>query len=326
MSDAERLVELARACEHGTPVFVLVDPLAGEPFSIDSGGVSASREEATRARVAAWGRDVVPVELPASIDLAPHLHPYLVALQGPDDPWLAGSFAIAEAERIEAGVEGLAGEGIAVMRMGGWLHSSAHGEQIAQALSDSLRVRCEAMVKPRYQRLVDRRTLGWARCVASEARVSATLGPIQRWTYLDAAGAVNHIHRSDEQRAPLRWSAEEWKTFMQGNLVHQTLARYLGELTQQGPHALPGERELLMRAHRALMQAAAARAKWPSLFKNPHDDTAWAALLLLHGDVSSSPVVARALAASSADEPETTLHELVSSLNNALAPAGNAMS
>jgi hypothetical protein len=105
---------------------------------------------------------------------------------------------------------------------------------------------------------------------------------------------------------------------MQGDLIHQTLARYLGELAQRGQASTAPESELLRRAQAALMRAAAAQARWPSRFKTVRDDTAWAALLMLHGDISASPRLTQALKASANDEPAISLHEMAPSLNELL--------
>lgn len=311
----ERLKQLAKACEPGTPTFLLVDPLVGDPVEVGPCGFGSSIAEIKQARAAAWGRDVVPVKLPATIELAPIFYPYLVALHGAEDPCLEDSLVIADSEAAAGRIEGLAGDGSALLRIGGWLHSSAHGEQIAQVLSECLRVRCESTVLPRYQRLVDRRTFGWARCVAGDERVRAMLGPIQRWTYLGPTGEVNELARVDKSCVPIKWSASEWVMFMRGGLVHQTLARYVGELTRQGLKPTGDERGLLMRADGALARVSAARQLWPSRFRTSHDDTAWAALLLLHGDVSTSSAVDRMLAGNGIADETLTMHDMASRLN-----------
>jgi hypothetical protein len=313
-----RLAQLRETCEPGTPVYVLIDPLISEPIET-SANSNVSIAAATECRAEAWERTVIPIPLPATIDLAPACHPYLVALESADDPWLGGSFEIADAERLQAGVEGIAGEGVAFHRIGGWLHSSARARDIATALAESFLVRCTVAVKQRYQRLVDRRALGWARCVAGDARLRAVLGPVQRWTYLDAVGSLDEIHRLHESASQLMWLSPEWATFMQGGLVHQTMARYLGEISNRGLSTEPcSARELLLRAHTALAGAAAAQRRWPNWFARPQDQTAWGALTLLHGDISTSPHVLQVLEGSDPSVHTETLHGVVGQLNQLL--------
>jgi len=308
---------LVMSMQAGVPNFAIIDPLLGEPIPIE-GADTVDRGSLSAARRQAWGRPVHAVTLAPSVALPPNLYPYLVELQGPDDPWLAGTVEIAWAELSQSQIGGLASSGTAAHRIGGWLQSSMSAPELTQAISAMLKVNTDAITSARYQRLADRRALAWLRQVAGDARVGAQLGRIQSWCYLDACGELAQLKSPGEATTPLRLSQAEWLSFMQGEQLHQTVARWLGARSQsQAGHPASGDaRACYAQALAALERAEAAARRWPQRFTKPADHTAWAALTLLHPGIETNADVLAALnAPSPADEPLETLDTLSPALH-----------
>lgn len=275
---------LAVSLEVGVPCFVLIDPMLGEPVRVDP--TSARGEDPlSEVRQQAWGRPVHAIPLAPSVALHSSLHPYLVEMEGADDPWLAETIDMAWAETAQSRAGGLASPGKAPHRIGAWLQSSLPSYELVQAISSLMRVNTNALTAARYQRLGDRRVLAWLRRVVGDARVAAQLGRIRRWCYLDVCGNLAVLESPEEEATPLRLSPSEWLSFMQGELLHQTIARWLGaeaDLLQRIPQAQRDEAECYAQALSALKQAEAAARRWPQRFVQQEDQVAWAALTLLH--------------------------------------------
>ncbi|MDX9844165.1 MAG: hypothetical protein RBT42_10435 [Aquabacterium sp.] len=315
--------ELAKSCKVGVPTFILVDPIAGEPITVDRAPTVSSLAEVTAARTLAWGREVQAVELHASIDLPPALFPYLVSLSGPDDAWLAETLDIAHADRMEAQSQGISGMGRSAHRIGAWIHSSARPDAITSAISELLRLRCECNSQLRYQRLADSRVMLWAAHIAGKTAVSAAMGPIQRWSCLSASGRLIEIQRCHETAIALRWKPAQLRQFMNGELVHAAVARYLGELTLRGLDAPQLESTLLSRVDAALLRAQEMAATLHLKVIRPEDLTALAALLLLHAEQAVELICREALSESNTKDSGLTgtnvsLHELAAHLNEQL--------
>lgn len=326
MSIDSQASELVTSIDTGLPVYVLVDPALGEPLSIecsdwqDIRGVISAREQV-------WGRTVHQIELDASIELPSHLQPYLVAMQSPLDPWLKETVRLSKEEDDLAKADGLIGNGRAAHRIGGWIQSSANPDALGEALANLMRVNTSVLTKARYQRLADRRVLGWLRHVASSAMEQAAFSVLQSWRYLDALGRLNGMtcRSTNSGDSILRLPPTEWSEFVKGDLIHPTIARWLGELQSLGDiantaddHCLPRDvRDLYTRTRLAVEQAQQASSRWPSRFTSSNDHTAWAALTLLHRDLGNRHTVAALLGASpeSDDSPET-IHALSAELND----------
>jgi len=162
--------DLSASMDVALPIFVLVDPMLGEPLY----RVAEVGEGTTATREAGWQRNITPVQLDPSVSLPPHQHPYLVALSGPDDPLLAETMELAQEERLEAQKNGLDGDGGGAHRIGGWIQSSLHADQLAERLSSMFRVNTTAFTKARYMRQVDRRVLSLLRHVVGDAPIHRT--------------------------------------------------------------------------------------------------------------------------------------------------------
>lgn len=293
---------------------MLIDPLLGEPLPVEQGDMGDAAALA-QARERTWLRPIHIVKLASGIDLPLHQHPYLVELQGPNDPTLTESLEIAAEELSQSQSGGLASSGSAPHRIGGWLQSSLSATELTKALSAMMRVSTQAFTTARYQRLADRRAMDWLRQVAGDERVAAQLGCIQSWSYLDPCGRLAQLRSSGEVATPLRLTQTEWAAFMKGALLHPTVARWLGERAgSSDTTSTPDTRDCYRRASAALERAEAAARRWPPRFPRPSDRVAWAALVLLHPDIEQCAEVVAALtlpiAAGDPPEPIETLDAL----------------
>ncbi|GJJ02304.1 hypothetical protein RugamoR64_28420 [Duganella rhizosphaerae] len=262
-----------------------------------------------------WEREIVPVVLPKAIALPSHQHPYLVQLRGPDDPLLELSLDLAEGERTASQSGGLDGEGRAAHRIGGWLQSSMQPEALADIVATMCLLKTDAYTKAAYLRLADRRVLDLLCHVVGCNRVASQFGRLQSWDYLDPAGRLRRLRSSDEQAGPLRLSAAEWQRLARGELLHRTLAQWLGAIAQMD--GVPPE-ALYVATENAVTNAASAAKTWPHRFKTSGDETVWAALSLLHPSLPHSHAVLKLLAdpGSEAEPPEPLryLHHDVSAI------------
>lgn len=316
---------LAGSIEPGLPTFVLIDPMLGEPLPVAVESLSDARC-LNIAREQAWTRNVQRVELSPRIDLPAHQHPYLVEMRATDDPWLIDSMRMAMDEHRRARADGLAGSGCAPHRIGGWIQSSLDPQALSDALAGLMRVNTQAHTAARYQRLADRRVLAWLRHVVGDAQIEGTLGRLRSWRYVDALGQLAELVSPTQAAgtAEVRLSRSEWAEFMRGELVHPTVARWLGEvdsnrMNQDAPARFDVPSDVsaaYAQAARALEQAQLAAHRWPRRFTVPADRTAWAALALLHADIAHrAEVVAVLDATPESEEPIDSIDVLSAQLN-----------
>jgi len=126
-------VQLQSIFDSATSIYVLVDPMQGEPIPLsidvadDLAAMQASRE-------AVWGRQVTTVPLDPRVPLTEAQQPYIVTLQGTDDEWLAETLDIAQAERHASQADGLASDGTGVHRIS-WLQTSLFAEDLAAVVA-----------------------------------------------------------------------------------------------------------------------------------------------------------------------------------------------
>lgn len=317
-----RLEELRAGIDALTPLFVLVDPMAGEPLS--GMGTPGTAAEAQALREEAWDREIAPVALPGTIALPPYQHPYLVQLLGPDDPLLEATLELADGERLAAQSKGLDGEGRAVHRIGGWLQSSMHFEQLGAIVSALCRVNTDAYTEATYLRLADRRALDLLCHVVGEHRVASQFGRLQSWAYLDAFGSLRRLRSPSELPQLLRLNVAEWRQMEGGEMLHRTIAQWLGEVRRK-EGAVP--QELYPAAGSAASEAASAARKWPHRFQNSSDQVVWATLSLLHPDMARLPAVQALLDdQGTQDEPPEPLRYLHRELGAIALRAGTAKS
>lgn len=291
------------------PIFVLVDPMLGEPLFRIADAVGDTRA----ARALGWRRDVTVVSLNKCISLPPDQHPYLVALSGLDDPLLQETLTLAQAERSAAQADGLDGNGGSAHRIAGWLQSSLHVEQLAEQLSRMLRAHTAAVSSAKYLRQVDRRVLALLRHVAGDARVAAQFGRLHSWTYLSVTGELETVLSGSENSVALYLSSDEWCRMAHCELIQRTIAQWLGELARDGRSMPPTPAgAILAHATAAVDGANAAARRWPYRFSAPADLTTWAALSMLHPGLGSSAAVTRLMASAgdpgAAPDPLRYLH------------------
>jgi hypothetical protein len=272
------------------PIFVLVDPMLGDPLPCDDSQQDTNQQS---RREALWQRKVESIALHPRTPLSLHQHPYLVSLHGRDDPLLEITLKLAHAERAEALAGGLDGDGGGAHRIGGWLQSCLSSAQLAAVLSAMFRVNTTAPTKATYLRLADRRVLALLREVAGDVRVAGQFGRLQRWIYLDVHGRLSMLQSDNEEAPPLCLNENEWSCMEQGEALNRTLAQWLSEamladdqtVLRQPPHVL------YTAARHALTAALSASRTWPHRFSRLTDHATWASLHLLHPELSSSQAV-----------------------------------
>jgi len=291
---------LTSELEHGLSTLLLIDPLLGDPIPVQPPGVMGDPHAWISARQEAWSRPVHTVELTPKVPLAIHQWPYVVELNGPDDPVLFETIEIAQDERVEQLGEGLASSGRAPVRIGGWLQTGVSASDAVPILADLMHIRTDAITSARYQRVADRRVLAWLRHVVGTERVVQAFGPIQSWHYLDACGGLACLRSSSHVSRPLRLNRQEWALFMQGEMVHQACARWLGELKTSSfsEDSFTNAQLCYERTTEALRRSELAAKRWPTRFASAADVVAWAALTLCHPQLDSDKEIAALLDAS----------------------------
>lgn len=272
-----------------TPLFALIDPMVGEPMA--GIGSPAPGSDPTEHRAGSWQREVVPVVLAKNIALPPHQHPYLIQLHGPEDPLLELTFEIAAGEKEAAQAGGLDGNGRAAHRIGGWLQSSMRAGELGELISGMCRVNTEAATTATYLRLADRRVLDLLRHVVGEERVSGQLGRVQRWSYLNASGDLCTLRSPREQNELVFLNEAEWARIERGEMLHRSIAHYLGE-PQFGDEIAP---PTFSAAETALIKSKDAARRWPHRFHGDIDYAVWAALTLWRPSLAESLAVRKLL-------------------------------
>ncbi|WP_341887456.1 hypothetical protein, partial [Variovorax sp. YR752] len=231
------------------------------------------------------------------------------------------TFDMALAEREASQADGLASDGTGIHRIS-WLQTSLFAEDLAEVMASMLRVNTSGWTDARYMRLADRRVFDWLRHVVGDVRVASQFGRLRRWVYLDARGRIVQLTHASDEIAPLRLTAEEWALFMQGEWMHVTAARWLGELARSDDRAL-WERArqddgMYARIAASLDRTELAVQRWPSRFAHARDRSAWAALDLLHPGIERDVRAQAALHAPPDDEgePVETMHTLSGTLRS----------
>lgn len=307
-----------------TPTFVLIDPMLGEP--LPTADIPCNDADLQSMREAMWHRSVTPIELSQRTKLPPHQHPYLVAMQGITDPLLETTLAIAHSERLQAQIDGLAGEGAAAHRIGGWLQSTMHSPQLAAHLSVMLQVNTAVPTTSTYLRLIDRRTLALIRHVTGDAGIINQFGRLQSWVYLDVQGSISALKSSGEHTTTLRLDHHQWSRMQEGEMLNRTLAQWLGEARRLGQTHLcerPAQ-TLYEPLFKAVASARQAAKLWPHRFSLPIDQSIWAALSLLYPALEKEPAVGHLLQNTRLQdeppEPLRYLHGQVSEIMSKTSP------
>jgi hypothetical protein len=276
--------DLRNILDPAMPIFLLVDPMLGEP--LPRMVMETDPASAQVAREVGWDRAVHPIALSARVPLPSQQHPYLVALEGMDDPLLELTLELAHAERSVAQGQGLDGAGCAAHRISGWLQSSMHVEQLAEYLSQIFRVNTAAHTQATYLRLVDRRTFALLRHVVGDERLAECMGRVRSWSYIDATGKLAVLRNESEEITPLRISDDEWRLLVQGETIHRALAQWLGEIERRGAASHAQDQQLYAQFLVAAGESKKVANQWPHRFAGIPDQTIWTALSILHPGIA----------------------------------------
>jgi hypothetical protein len=271
-------VALAGRLDPLVPIYVLIDPLLGEPLPELAEAVSecTDLEALNNARSSAWESEVFALALDETIELEVHRHPYLVSVPDLGAIALTNSARIAFEERAWA-----LASGQAPYRIGGWLQSACDPAILCAEIARLCRLHTECSVaRPaRYLRMADRRVLAMLRHVMGEASIGARLPSLSQWIWLDDGGSLERVSRSgpgcDEA---LVIPKATWTRLARGMDIHPVRARWFGMAADARPD--------FDRVEDALAHARAMSATWPARFQDGADRQAWALLYLLFGDLS----------------------------------------
>lgn len=229
---AARVFQLqARLAQGGIGLFLLIDPMLGDPVLPEPIPEALSIQALNALRRQAWERETHALQLPAGLGVDAAFAPYLVALQDAKDPWLEDSVSWAVQETLQAWDAGP--DQPTPHRVGGWLQTAATGPDLAGVLTGWLRLDAQGAGRARYLRLADRRVLSLAVHVLGQSRVAQAMHPVQRWSWIDPHAALCAM---DLQAAtgtslgvasaqPLaRFRRDEWALMALGPKVHRSLA------------------------------------------------------------------------------------------------------
>lgn len=276
-----RQVDWSLALESLTPTYLLVDPMLGEPFPELLFTEDADAQTLLNSRTDCWQRPTHLVQLDRKIDLHLIQHPYLVAMNGPEDPLLEFAYEQGMQEWNEATSGGIGGSGRAIHRIGGWIQSSQSAQQICAQLTALLSVNTKVPTTAKYLRLADRRAFDWLCTTVGSARIQAAMGRISSWLYLDCLGNLARIQNNDALHATLTLNADEWRRFMSGSSLHPVVAMWLGEMHLQQSAIESDAATIYEMAQRGIEQAQSAASKWPELFRTTKDVEHWAVLEMI---------------------------------------------
>jgi len=278
------------------PVFVLVDPLLGEPDDELNESLQAcdSAHAAIEARSAFWKADVFPVALDEAMGVRTGRQPYLVECLPERRDMLIATLRMALQERSRALATGLA-----PYRIGGWLQSASAPERLCQALAElcRLRTRPDRLTPAKYLRVADRRVLGLLCHVVGSEQIMGRLPGLDHWSWLDDSGELRAIARTQRKAFdPIVFDNCTWPRMDHGTGIHVVRARLIG--------MAPGAEAGFERIESALDRARHFAARWPLRFTSARDVQDWALLELLYGDLTNHPQISRILAHGDPDFPE----------------------
>lgn len=309
-SQGEQLLSMLQP---DVPIFILIDPMVTEVFPEIGQLQTDATLDVIRRKV--WERETTRINLPASIYLPIHQHPYLVHVTDKSDCLLALSLKIANDERLAAQADGLDGEGQAAHRIGGWLQSASDPTVIAECIGEMCRVNTSAYTRATYFRIVDRRVLSLMGHVVGEERMTAQFGPVRSWVFLDPIGHLLKWTGGGGEAKPLRQSVQEWKRMRRGELLHRSMAKWMGALAHEGNFSVGSVSSIFCAFEESIAALPIAKKKWPNLFTNPHDESVWVAISMLHPSLTHNQkahkIVEDFHSSENPPEPLRYLHEQI---------------
>lgn len=244
MSGIDQIREMLKAgfdCDQ--PVYLLVDPLAGELAPELAFSEEDDAQTIRSRRQDALALPVFPVELPADLPLSPWHHPYLVVLPSVEHGWMDVSLEIAQTENRSTWINGMVGTGWGVNRIGGWLQTAMAGERLADMLADWMRLNTVCRTQARYLRLADSRVLSLLIHLLGRDSLLARMGRLRRWAFIDARGQPDALHNPAAGEAesaflPLpQLDQLQWQHLQDGPLIHGAIAMAVGERAKEGSQA-----------------------------------------------------------------------------------------
>lgn len=309
MSIGHQIDQLRRQIALNAPAYLLVDPILGDIATAPD-------------RASYWGRPIHVIDLPFPNPIGEDQRPYLVGLEGIDDPWLALSLEMAQEACQQSWKDGLAGAGRSAWPVGGWIQTTLPPSSLARQLGVWCQLKTKSFTTARYLRLCDSRVLDLCRHIFGNSTLSALLGRVSHWNYLDAQGQLCTLsahaatERSTAEPANWHWSPTSWpefdhaswKALQSGLLIHPAMARAYGQ------RLMDGSNEAFDREHVRAWIAAAATARPPAHlsahWQTDEDQITALALDLLHPGWQTHHQVQAWLTAQSPRTSEASLHEL----------------
>ncbi|MCX7207421.1 MAG: DUF4123 domain-containing protein [Proteobacteria bacterium] len=214
-------------------LYLLIDPMLGEPRPLD-GGPDAEPPENTPtlqdSRTAAWDGRCITMLTFSEPPLPYAQLPYLVQLQGKEDPLFAESIQIALENNLA-----LLDRGFGGLPVCAWLQSHAGSEELAAWLARMMQQRIKGQTGKRYLRAGDPRTLPLLLALLGEERISLWLGPVSNWYFLSIDGRVTHLQSTGGSQATLTLKPHEAETILDAEAINRTLAQWYA--TRSAPYA-----------------------------------------------------------------------------------------
>jgi hypothetical protein len=268
----------ARACSGDGGVFVLIDPLVGDPVLQDPLPADLDTSTLNLLRSQGWERSCHSLSLPPQLELDSALSPYLVELSGSDDPWLETSLVWALRETVRSWLAPVDAQ--PTHRVGGWLHTAAFGPALARKLSGWVALSTRASSTSRYLRLADRRVWGLALHVLGQVAVAQRMPPVQCWQWIDAHAALCEVSAligqaatADDAGPLVQFNGAQWGLMELGQSVHGFLAAQRGQRlddpNEAPTHWLPVSSAEWQLALQAASAATGANKKSVSQEGNP---------------------------------------------------------
>lgn len=230
----------------GAGLYLLMDPLLGDPVLPEVPPESMSLEALNALRAQAWQRNTHALCLPSKLSMDGAFAPYLVELQSAHDVWIETSVQWAVQETVHSWTA--EPDQPTPHRVGGWLQSPAQGGALAAAMTGWLKLNAATAGQASYLRLADRRVLSLAVHVLGEACVAQALRPLEQWLWLDPQAALLSVSAaapladaeadiSGDHTAsqPLtRFSHAQWAQMALGPQVHRAMAQAIGQAAALG--------------------------------------------------------------------------------------------
>jgi Domain of unknown function (DUF4123) len=210
------------------PLYVLVDPVPGEPWPLETSDAIQEADSSTlrRLRSRAWAN--APIwSIPLDRLQRPmHQHPYLVELAGADDRLLLSSIELAHEQFQELRSDGQT----TCSAIGGWLSTGADPQALVQRLGVLMQPH-EPSGAWRYLRLFDPRVLSLIELLCGEVTLRRMIWPASIWHIVSWQGTIRSYEGiEDEQFSPMQpwlFGAEAWLTLRQAEPIHRALAAQL---------------------------------------------------------------------------------------------------